>query len=460
MIRPLEEADKPIEHLPACGGKTGRCVRGCMASQRWAPIAAAHYPSDKPAFLTTSRRSHHYPEGRHALPPLWEMDDADHHEYLQTFNVAPQYAEHYTRYERDPAYNLDDWTTETGAANLHLELELFRKERARTAKILATNEEHRAKVVAIWIREAFPGVAHLDDVTDAHNGFLAGCYAGIVWGIALYMFGLTHDPLPEHVSGRILKGAPVRDTRAPFGSVFAVLTQRTHVLLGAGASGAFPTVDRRSRRRDWAADGEIKPRPSRNNTDMARGEEAINRSLSGEMAVVRAGLTSHEQWQAEVIMTRGMTREQRTMMLREGLYLSRGGRREDLVTAETQRMRAFHDMTYVYDLAAQRAALDAEPDPTKRGALIAAFAKKIQDRLDAIAQRAPIDRDAYADLLREATADMSDKDLLDDAKACAEALTAQVYRATTESDDLAAKRKPRQAPKGAAASSAVWEPLF
>lgn len=455
MIRPIDDSDKPPEHLPTCGGRWGRCVRGCPASRSWAPVWAVHHPAPGESVLTEERSRPHYPEGKPALPPLWELQDAAHHEYLRAFHVAPQYAETYARYERDASYNLDEWTTETGGANVDLEMEIFRRERARTAKILQTNEEHRAKVVAIWIREVFPGVALLDDVTDAHNGFLAGCFAGIVWGLALYMFGLTHDPLPEHISGRILKGAPVRDTRAPFRDVFAVLTQRSHALLGAGNASAFPTVDRRARRRDFSIDGEIHVSPSHSATDTARGEVGINRALSAEAAIRRAGLGGYEQWQAEAHLDRSLTREQRVRLLREGLLIRRGGSLSSLVTEETQRMRAMHDMTYVHELADHQRRLSEEPDPKKRDVMSEAFADRIRARLDAIAARTEIDREEYPRLLREATDDVSDRDLLEEAKACAAALRHEVYRESSERDELASQPRP-QAPRRTAQPS-VWE---
>jgi hypothetical protein len=78
--------------------------------------------------------------------------------YLREVGQVPPLPETYHRYDRDPVYNLDRYTADDGEHAVKLELDRYHRDRARTAKVLQTNPEHRAKVVAIWIRDTFPSV--------------------------------------------------------------------------------------------------------------------------------------------------------------------------------------------------------------------------------------------------------------------------------------------------------------
>lgn len=455
VIRPDASGEKEPEHLDACGGRFGRCAFGCplTPSRPFAIETVRH--GDGGEVLAEA------PLGRvkdgESAPPMWEACDPDHMAYLRSVGITPQLPETYTRYERGTAYNLDRYTANDGEHSVKLELARLARDRSRTAKILRTNEEHRAKVVATWVRDTFPGVAMLDDVTDAHNGFLAGCYAGIVWGLALYMFGLTHDPLPEHISGRILRGAPVRDTRAPFRDAFAVFHQRGHGLLGAGNRGAWPADDNRPKARTRAIWGEMKVSPTHASTESARGEVQINRALSGDAAVRRAGLTPYEESQAQVVMARNRTRAERVQDLRE-LYIRQRDRGVPvLVTPETRRLRDLDALTYEHELGMHKARLATAPDKDSRAKLSAEFSDMIAARTKRLADREPIDREAYPRLLREATSEVDDRELLRQARAAARKIHDAVYRESSEGDALASRAMPARRPASPAAT--LWEPL-
>lgn len=459
-MRPIE--DDTTEHLPSCGVRYGKCANGCEASPSWAPISAVHYrsakarpePTEEPA---TDRKPSRFANGERLAPPLWEECSPDHMKYLRSMGEVPQLPETYTAYERC-YHSLDRWTSDDGEQATKLAEIILKRERTRMAKVLQTNADHRAKVVAAWVRDVFPAVATLDDYIDAHNGFVAGCYAGVVWGLALYMFGLTHDPLPEHVSGRILRGAPVRDTRAPFRDIEAVLGQRWRGLLGGGNC-AWPSDNNRPRKRTVAVDGEMRVSPTFVGSTNIRGEASINRAISGDFAVSRAGLSETEQEMLRVYMSRKLTRQQKIIQIREILFTSRGGNLTTLLTDETQRLAALHEMMYTHELTIHKQRLSDAPDDDARGKLNSAFAEEMAARRQKIEDRAPEDRKAYPSLLRKATADMSDDDLFRKMKEHGATLRSQALRETKEGDALVNPAPPRR-PARTRHQDPAWEPLI
>jgi hypothetical protein len=204
----------------------------------------------------------------------------------------------------------------------------------------------------------------------------------------------------------------------------------------------------------------MKVSPSHTSGDTARGEEAIHRALSGDAAVKRSGLTAYEQRQAAIALARDMTRGERVQKLREEYLRERDGAAaiHDLVTEETRRLRELDALTYVHELSAHKAALGMAPDAAAREKLSNAFADKVAERRKRLDARAPIDKEAYPRLLREATIDVSDRALLDEARDAARRLREEVYRASKEGDDLASKPRPPKKP-APSVSSPLWEPF-
>jgi hypothetical protein len=223
----------------------------------------------------------------------------------------------------DDHYNLDRWTRPDGVADreldaTHAAMGDVRKKRARAAPDVGD--------LATLLRDAFPAVAavkapvkppsRLDWAYEAITGKRAprpataedwtavigqgGIYVGLVWGLALWLFGRESDPLPEHAIGRMLPGVPVREMRAPFSSPTAALFTADHELpmLGGGAMSLEIAMPKK---RTWSKPDEMKVHSTHGGTAHIRGEQSVNRCLSARGAVARAGLAPHEVAAAQVL---------------------------------------------------------------------------------------------------------------------------------------------------------------
>jgi hypothetical protein len=342
-------------------------------------------------------------------------------EALRTWGVSWPHPESYHRYER-AHHNLDRWTSDDGEAAQDLEAAQASVEQARRREVLHTNDKHRAEIVAAWVHESFPAVRNLRANVELDGGFGAGCYAGIVWGLALCMFGLDEDPLPEHISGRILPGEPVRDVRAPFRDARAVYMhgeQASGASIGGGGC-VWPADDTRGPR-TRARWNEMYVRGTTHSASRVAGEAAVHTGLSAQLARRRVRLTPHEDAIAEAMLDRDLTKDERVLRLRELHLRAQGGAPELLATRETLRLRGLQA---------------AMPDDKKTG--------------EALAGRESIDAAAYASLLHEATKDVTDAALLAAGKAVRERIEAAVYRVSVEGDKLAGKPLPARGRRGGA----------
>lgn len=473
-------SDGVVEHHPAC---KDRCVQGCRATETAAfETLSVHY-ADAPrramhkgrpvAFGEPSaKRLRHHPQGAdRASPPLWEhVEDWGCVETLRAFEVAPPQPDAYPDRVADDRYNLDRWTRPDGIADRDLDATIAALDAGRKSRVRAAPD---VGDLATMMRTAFPaverkmvavkkprprrrGFASAEDLYEAltgqrlpdpHGGHdweavagQGGIYVGLVWGLALVLFGRESDPLSEHAVGRMLPGVPVREMRAPFSSpvsaLFAAAGARPE--LGGGSLSLEIAMPKK---RTWSRWDEIKVHPSHGGTSHVRGEQAVNRCLSARGAVDRAGLNEHEEQAVAILSERGMLHEERVRHLRAVYARSIGidvkGLNRGAIAREVEMWR-FGAPAREAEREAIEKARRAGEDVKPRLAAWEAKTAAHHARLDALAEA---DKAALPKLLREATADMSDGGLLAWAKAASKRLTTSVRRVTRYHDPLVTARQ-------------------
>ena len=338
------------EHLPSC---KDHCARGCaMSPTHWIP------PDDapRPPRVRTLHTAPVPPVTGKPPAPLWErIDDWD---AVRQSGAPIPLPETYTAFARmDERYSLDRWTRPDGVKDRELDAAIREREssgrRQRAPRDVAE--------VAYLLRAAFPGVertaskggrmrdlfrlaigddpaAALPEDTGSRASWEAvagqgGLYVGLVWGLALVLFGRDRDTVPEHAIGRMLPGEPIRDVRPPFASAGHALAVASAPLPGlGGGSCPWPQDDPRMRQRTWAKPGEMTVRAGHAGSDHIRGEQAVHRVLSARAAVRRAGLTTHEQAAVEVLASRDMSRDEKATALRD-IEAARYGGDPDVTTS-------------------------------------------------------------------------------------------------------------------------------
>ena len=345
---------KPLDghHVSCVAGRT--CDRECQA----------HAPPDRPWHDPDVRsprvRTLHtasVPASKLYPRPLWErVDDWATVETMRRFGVRVTLDGPAER-AGDERYNLDRWTVDGGIADRALDAAIRERE--------ATGRRQRAPrdvaEVAYMLRAAFPGVeraatrgsrlrdlfrlaigddpaAVLPEDTGSRASWEAvagqgGLYVGLVWGLALVLFGRDRDTVPEHAIGRMLPGEPIRDVRPPFASAGHALAVAAAPLPGlGGGSCPWPQDDPRMRQRTWAKAGEMTVRAGHAGSDHIRGEQAVHRVLSARAAVRRAGLAPHEQDAVEVLASRDLSRAEKATALRD-IEAARSGGEPDVTTS-------------------------------------------------------------------------------------------------------------------------------
>jgi hypothetical protein len=265
---------------------------------------------------------------------------------------------------------------------------------------------------------------------------------GLVWGLALWLFGRESDPLPEHAIGRMLPGVPVREMRAPFSSPTAALFTADHELpmLGGGAMSLEIAMPKK---RTWSKPTEMKVHSTHGGTAHIRGEQSVNRCLSARGAVARAGLAPHEVAAAQVLADKDLMHEERVTALREIHARANGVNVDSLTTGATEQAVAvwrYCEAPREAEREAIGVAQKAGEDVRKR---LAKWEQGAADFASRLSELAGEDRKARPRLVREATADVTDGQLLAAAKGASRRLAVAVRRVTRIHDPLvpAATRK-------------------
>ncbi len=488
----MQTPEISIEHHPSC---KERCVPGCRVSPgRAIDVLSVHsaeairHPSrhgrTAPPGTVVGRRIRPIAGGSDRFaPPLWErVDDWACLETLRDYGVPTPQPDVYPERVADDHYNLDRWTRPEGIADreldaTHAAMGDVRKSRARAAPDVGD--------LATMLREAFPAVAAIKapqkpqramlqraprpsrgfastaDLYEAITGEKAprprrdvtaedwtavigqgGIYVGLVWGLALWLFGRESDPLPEHAIGRMLPGVPVREMRAPFSSPTAALFTADHDLpmLGGGAMSLEIAMPKK---RTWSKPDEMKVHSTHGGTAHIRGEQSVNRCLSARGAVARAGLAPHEVAAAQVLANKDMMHEERVTALREIHARANGVNVDNLTTGATAQAAA----VWRYCEAPREAEREAIGVAQKAGEdvkeRLAKWEQGAADFASRLSELAGEDRKARPRLVREATADVSDGQLLAAAKGASRRLAVAVRRVTRIHDPLvpAATRK-------------------
>jgi hypothetical protein len=258
---------------------------------------------------------------------------------------------------------------------------------------------------------------------------------GLVWGLALWLFGRESDPLPEHAIGRMLPGVPVREMRAPFSSPTAALFTADHELpmLGGGAMSLEIAMPKK---RTWSKADEMKVHSAHGGTVSIRGEQAVNRCLSARGAVARAGLAAHEVAAAQVLADKDMMHDERVAALREIHARANGVNVDNLTTGAIDRTVAvwrYCEAPREAEREAIGAAQKAGEDVRER---LAKWEQQAADYALRLSELAGEDRKARPRMIREATADVTDGQLLAAAKGASRRLAVAVRRATKMHDPL------------------------
>lgn len=471
----MQTPETPIEHHPSC---KERCVQGCRVSPgraidvlsvhgAEAPRHPVRHGRTAPPGTVVGRRVRSVAGGSdRSTPPLWErVDDWACLDTLRAFDVPPPQPDGYPERVADDHYNLDRWTRPDGVADreldaTHAAMGDVRKTRARAQPDVGD--------LATMLRDAFPAVAAVkaparpktraEEVYEAITGQRVprpataedwtavigqgGIYVGLVWGLALWLFGRESDPLPEHAIGRMLPGVPVREMRAPFSSPTAALFTADHDLpmLGGGAMSLEIAMPKK---RTWSKPDEMKVHSTHGGTAHIRGEQSVNRCLSARGAVARAGLAPHEVAAAQVLANKDMMHEERVTALREIHARANGVNVDNLTTGATAQAAA----VWRYCEAPREAEREAIGVAQKAGEdvkeRLAKWEQGAADFASRLSELAGEDRKARPRLVREATADVSDGQLLAAAKGASRRLAVAVRRVTRIHDPLvpAATRK-------------------
>ena len=438
-----------IEHHPSC---KDRCVADCDVSPRrphdpWeVAIGTADFAATGGMLLLSRRaqiRTLHTDAVAPLLrapAPLWERTDDWDAARASGVEVTPP--ESYIAFERaDERYSLDRWTRPDGLKDreldaIHAAQKAERRNHARTAPDVAE--------VALQIREWFPGVdlirARRKDTREAvceHVFGHGGVYVGIVWALALVLFDRERDPITEHAIGRMLPGEPVSETRAPFASAGHLMAVASHELRGLGGGGsAWPQEDPRMARRTWAKGDEMKVSGAHHGNDRIKGEGGVHRILDARNVARRAVLSPAECAMVEVLSERGLTRDERLTALREVEARRRGIDPETLVTPETARLQALAPLTAEADAAEGRAIEEAH----ERGENVKARREAHELRMGRIKSRREADAAYRAQGLRKATEDVSDRELLQQAKAAERRVREAAERVSGAGDAVMPKR--------------------
>lgn len=471
----MQTPDPAIEHHPSC---KERCVPGCRVSPGRAvdvlsvhSVEASRHPvrngRTAPVGTVVGRRVRSIAGGSdRSAPPLWErVDDWACLDTLRDYGVPTPQPDGYPERVADDHYNLDRWTRPDGIADreldaTHAAMGDVRKKRARAAPDVGD--------LATLLRAAFPAVAaakapvkpktRAEEVYEALTGQRVprptsaedwtavigqgGIYVGLVWGLALWLFGRESDPLPEHAIGRMLPGVPVREMRAPFSSPTAALFAADHDLpmLGGGAMSLEIAMPKK---RTWSKPDEMKVHSAHGGTVTIRGEQSVNRCLSARGAVQRAGLAPHEAAAAQVLADKGMMHDERIEALREIHARAHGVNVDNLTTGAIERTAAvwrYCEAPREAEREAIAAAQKAGEDVRER---LAKWEQQAADYSSRLSELAGEDRKARPRLVREATADVTDGQLLAAAKAASRRLAVAVRRVTRIHDPLvpAATRK-------------------
>lgn len=436
-----ETTDGVVEHLPSCGA---RCVAGCEASPRraWRDLDTPPPPR--------TRRLHTgpIPEEKLYPRPLWEnLDDPGavdwHRQHGCEVRRRSGSEESRTLLglplppldgpERAGVYNLDRWRA-GGAEDerldeLHRTLAAERKSRAKETPDIATiagivrnafagvidgsprpavavkkrPASGRAReLLELVIGEAPAGPASTHAPMFEATEHVRQVFKAFAWALALVLFRREKDPLSDYAFGRLFKGEPIRETRAPFASPAHVLAVAGAPLPGlGGGSCPWPTDDPRMRQRTWAKSGEMRVSSVFHGTDHVRGERAVHRVLDARAATRRAGLTSHELAAVEVLADQELTRDEKVRRLRE-------------------------------------------TEACRRGFAV--------PTLDGVVPTP----EARADLMR-VTADVSDGELVQQARAAARRLGAAVDRVSRTGDRLAPPRPPERQRRGTVQTTRIVE---
>ena len=433
-------SESVTEHHPSC---KQRCVAECNASPR-------HAPRDPSPCVRTFHTAPVEPLTR-APRPLWEgFDDPD---AVRRSGCAIPLPETYTAHDRaDARYSLDRWTRPDGIADRALDAAIAARDAERKSHGKAARDIGE---IAAFLRPAFPGItaepvrpsrsaavirrkapterqkmilalateeAPAPEPSPSSGGVdtfeacqpVRDVLTGLVWGLALLLFGRDRDPVSEHAFGRMIKGEPVRDVRPPFATAAHALTVATHDLPGlGGGSCPWPQEDPRTATRTWSKGDKMKVSAAFHGTTRIRGEAAVHRVFDARAAMRRAALAPHEAAAVAILGARGMTREEKAHALREVEAKRRGIEPRNVVTAETDRLL-------------RMARLTANP----------AFIADAKARDD-------IDARARPQLLRALTQDVSDADLLRAARAAEKRCREAVERDTIAGDALAPKKAPK-----------------
>lgn len=370
-----------------------------------------------------------------SAPPLWEHLDEGVLSWLRHWGVRPPRPEGYHAYER-VVPGLDAWTSDDGKHAQELDRAVTGEEKARR-RVVFENSEKSIRRVAEELRTVYPEVDRLLEMAWSEHqerSFVACCLVSVVYVFALVRLGYDHDPLPEHILGRLLPGAPVRDLRAPFRDARAAYLlaagngDRSGGTLGGGRC-AWPAEDPRTNGRTssrWLE--EIYVRGTTRSAAHVTGEASVHVGLSAALARRRAKLTPLEEQIAAVMLDGDLARSDRLERLRAIRLRAQGGNPETLCTAETRRLRAL------------RAAIVQFP----LNELSEETAKKLREAEEGIAARESVDAEAYPALLRAATPDVTDGQLLREGRAVVAKIEAAVHRPSREGDALADRRAPRR----------------
>lgn len=420
-----------IEHHPSC---KERCVRECDVSPR-----KAYQDRDVPRGCFTTAHTDVIPPPLRASAPLWEhIDDWScvewHREHgteirfydVEVARLSPDVrtlvglplplAETFVAFERaDPRYSLERWTAPKGVKDLEFAA-IKAVEKARGHAKAAPDVEGIAERLRTW----FP------DLTDIrakgeHLVASGGIFVGVVWGLALVLFGREKDPVSEYAIGRMLPGEPLSETRAPFACPAHVLSVASHEMQGLGGGGsAWPKEDPRMAKRTWAKGDEMKVSGAHASSDRVKGEGGIHRIMDARNVARRAALTPAERAMVEVLSDCDLTREEKATRLREVEAVSRGMDLAGLVTAETARLVSMMRLM--------------------RGEAAEQYQKQI-------AARGPADDAHRNQALRKATCDVSDRELYARAKAAEKRVREAAERQSAAGDQMVPKRVERVKPR-------------